>query len=344
MFDIKKYLCYKRAKLHYLFFIFLPMILENESFRIKKITKTDGVWNLYPKGKKVPIKLPVDTVYGNLPPVRKLPWQCHDLTIKRVAGEYIVYAEMDGRVLFNIPKDKYPEEVKNAVRRIEKIESDYAAYQKQYADSIREQLQKLLPLLPKIDELEDEINKLPVCWRAYLKIRLPLQYESKEARQRLVLILLLAQIANRIYARHVEVDVPLAVAFSSLEFSVCDQLSDLLEYGLADEFDNNPEQHNKQVFMLYNEAKQELERVLPPLERTLCLYLVQQIHRMLSSYSADYATLILHRPRDLWGDTVNTDNQAYRYLCAKMKLPLLSSLIIEKQFSTDDVEHFNFVF
>jgi hypothetical protein len=320
------------------------MILEKESFRIKKITKADGVWNLYPKGKEVPIKLPVDSVYGELPPVRKWPWQCHDLTIKRVAGEYIVYAEMDGLVLFDLPEDKYPEEVKEAVHRIEKIESDYAAYQKQHADSIREQLQKLLPQLPKIDELEDEINKLPVCWRAYLKMRLPMQYESNEARQRLVLTLLLVQIANRIYTRHVDADEPLTVAFSSLEFSVCDRLSDLLDCGLADEFDNNPEQRNKRVFMFYNETKQELERVLPTLERTLCLYLVQQIHRMLSAYSSDYATLVLHRPRDLWGDTINTDSQAYRYLCKEMKLPLLSSLIIEKQFSPEDVEHFNFVF
>jgi len=320
------------------------MILEQEKFRIKKITKANGCWNLYPKGEKVPIKLPVDAVYGNLPPVHKWPWQCHDLSIKRIAYKYVVYAEMDGRVLFDLPEDKYPEEIKRAVMRIEKVESDYAEYQKQYAETIKEQLQKLLPLLPETDELEDKINKLPVCWRAYLKMRLPLQYESKEAKQRLVLTLLLVQIANRIYCRHVDVDMPLAAAFGSLEFSVCDRLYDLLEYGLADEFDNNPEQRSKKVFALYNEAKQELERVLPPLERTLCLYLIQQIHRMLSAYSSDYAALVLHRPRDLWGDTINTDNEAYRYLYEKMKLPLLSSLVIEKEFSTEDVKHFDFVF
>jgi len=318
---------------------------EKKTYRIKKITKADGFWNLYPKGEKKPVQLPVESVYGNLPPVRKWPWQCHELNIKTVAlGKYIVYAEMDGRVLFDIPEDKYPEDVKKSLLHIQKIESDYAAFQQEHIQDINSQLAKLLPHLPKIDDLEDEINKLPVCWRAYLKMRLFMQYESPEARQRLVLTLLLVQIADRIYRRHVDGDAPLTVVFRSLEFSVCDELSDLWNCGLADEFDNNPKHKSEKVFMYYYETKQELERVLPPMEHTLKLYLIQLTHRLLSAYADDYANLVCHRPRDVWGDTVNTDNESYRYLCKKMKLPLLSSLVIDKKFSADEVEHFNFVF
>ena len=321
------------------------MILEEKSYRIKKITKSEGYWNLYPEKHDAPIKLKADLVCGNLPPVKKWPWQRHILNIKTVVfGKYIVYAEMDGLVLFNISEDEYPNNIKAEISRIEKIEADYAAYQERLDTSIKELLQKLLPQLPEIKDLEEEVNKLPVCWRAYLKMRLPLHYESNEAKQRLILTLLLTQIANRIYCRYVDGDEPLEVAFGSLKFSICDKSFDLLECTLIDGFDNNQKYRNLKAFMFYNEIKQELERVLPPLESTLGLYLVQQICRMLSAYSSDYATFTLHRPRDLWGNNLSTDNLAYRHLCSKMTLPMLSSLIIEKKFSTDDVKNFSFVF
>jgi hypothetical protein len=77
-----------------------------KNYKIKKIELDGKYWVLYPKNGDCLIKLPVKIVYGNLPPVRKLPWQCHDLELK-LLGRIVVYANMDGLVLFDIPKKEY---------------------------------------------------------------------------------------------------------------------------------------------------------------------------------------------------------------------------------------------
>lgn len=77
-----------------------------KNYQIKKIELDGKYWVLYPKNEKCLIKLPVKIVYGNLPPVRKLPWQCHDLELK-LRGKFVVFACMDGLILFDIPKEEY---------------------------------------------------------------------------------------------------------------------------------------------------------------------------------------------------------------------------------------------
>ena len=77
-----------------------------KNYQIKKIELDGKYWVLHPKNEDCLIKLPVKIVYGNLPPVSKLPWQCHDLELK-LLGKFVVYANMDGLVLFDIPKKEY---------------------------------------------------------------------------------------------------------------------------------------------------------------------------------------------------------------------------------------------
>ena len=81
----------------------MPM---KKNYQIKRIKHDGKYWVLYPKDETCLIKLPVEIVYGNLPPVRKLPWQCHDLELK-LLGKFVVSANMDGLVLFDIPKEEY---------------------------------------------------------------------------------------------------------------------------------------------------------------------------------------------------------------------------------------------
>lgn len=78
-----------------------------KNYKIKKIELDGKYWVLYPKNGDYLIKLPVKIVYGNLPPVRKLPWQCHDLELK-LLGKFVVFACMDGLILFDIPKEILP--------------------------------------------------------------------------------------------------------------------------------------------------------------------------------------------------------------------------------------------
>lgn len=318
------------------------MILIEKKFRIKKITKNGDVWELYPEGNKEPVRLQADLVYGKLPPCRKWPWQCHELTIKTISDKYPVYAEMDGRVLFDIPENEYSEDIKKEVKRIEKIEADYAQYQKQYAETINAQLRDFLPKVKPVAELEEAIDKLPVCWRAYLKLHLPMQYESEENQQRLFLTYHLIRIADRLYRRHTDLDAPLSVVFRSVEFSLNKQFSNCLNEELANQLEKNADYSTK--YLAFKEVKLEIERVLPPAEQPLNWYLNQVVHRLLAAYADDYANLVCKRPRDIWGDTINTDHEAYRYLCPQMKLPRLSTLIIEKSFSDAELENANFIF
>ncbi len=320
------------------------MILEKK-FRIRKITRNANVWNLFSKECDEPLCLEAAMIHGKFPPRKKWPWQCHDLTLKTVADKFPVYAEMDGQVLFDIPEDQYSDDIKKEIWRIEKIESDYAEFQKQYTDSINAQLRDFLPKVPQVADLEDEINKLPICWRAYFKPRLLMQYESDDARQRLSLMYHLVKIADRLYRRHTDVDAPLSVAFRSIEFSVCDHLSKTLtDSAVVEMMENDPSFRENKSFILFKETTYELKRVLPPAEQPLDLYLAQVVHRLLSDYASDYAGLVCRRPRDLWGDTINTDNEAYRYLRKEMKLPKMSSLIIERTFSDEEITQFDLVY
>ena len=77
-----------------------------KNYKIKKIKLDGKYWVLYPKNEKCLIKLPVEIVYVNLPPVRKLPWHCHELELK-LKENFIVFAWMDGLILFDIPKEEY---------------------------------------------------------------------------------------------------------------------------------------------------------------------------------------------------------------------------------------------
>lgn len=317
------------------------MILEEKSYRIRKIKAGDRCWELYPKKSKEAIKLNAGLV-GNMFRLHwKWPWQTYNLKIKVAAKKCIVYAELDGEVLFDIPEEEYPEALKKEIRRIEKIEADYTAMQQKLKDEIKKHLADFLPHVPKVDDLEDEINKLPVCWRAYLKLRLFMQYEEPEAQQRLFLTYHLVKIADRLYRRHTDANESLDIAFRSVDFAIYNQTVGSFYEFLLDET-IKPERGEK-IFALYLEAEQEIERIFPNLPKELKVYFNLLIHNMLDAYSEDYARLTCYRERDIWGDNVNTDNQAYRHLYKEMKLPKLTSLIIEKSFTTDDLKHLNVV-
>jgi hypothetical protein len=317
------------------------MILEEKSYRIRKIKAGDDCWELYPKKSKEAIKLNAGLVGNMFRLNRKWPWQTYNLKIKVAVKKCIVYAELDGEVLFDIPEEKYPENVKKEIRRIEKIEAEYAAMQQKFTDEVKNQLHDLLPRVPIVADLEDEINKLPVCWRAYLKLRLFMQYEGPEAQQRLFLTYHLVKLADRLYRRHTDANEPLDIVFRSVDFTIYDHaVSSFYEFLLDGTV--KPERGEK-IFEIYLETEQEIERIFPNLPKELKIYLNQLIHHMLNAYSEDYASLHCYRERDFWGDNVNTDSQAYRHLCKEMKLPLLTSLIIEKSFTADDIKSFGFV-
>lgn len=316
-------------------------IIKAKNFRIKKVEKVEGYWELYPKDGKKPLRLKTDLVYGKLPPVWKFPWQSHRLKLKVLLDRFIVGAEMDGVILFEIPEEKYSPEAKQALAEKREMDKKIEAYEMEYVDSVKLQLNEYLPMVPPVKDVEDEISKLPVCWSRYLKMFLHMQYGSTEEQQRLFLLYWLVTIANRLYKRHVDVESSMDVAFASVEFELKNFATEEIFDITAQLIEENPKFQNSMVYALYFEIKQELNRILPKAPQRLKVYLIQIIAQLLENYAADAAELHCKRPRDFWGDTVNTDNEAYRYLIEKMKLPQFSSLIVENQYSQEQIERFN---
>lgn len=151
----------------------------------------------------------------------------------------------------------------------------------------------------------------------------------------------LIDIANRLYKRHVDLESSLSIAFASVEFSIKANVSAELSEAMVQELENTPEFKDEEAFATYFEAKQELQRVLPPAEKRLEIYLNKVVNQLLGAYADDAAKLHCKRQRDIWGGTIDTDHEAYRYLIEKMKLPQFSSLIVENQYSKEQIERFN---
>lgn len=317
------------------------MILKEGSFKIKKIEETDENWLLYPKDSKNPIKIPKNRVYGKLPPVWKFPWRYHCLSIRTVFG-FVAYAEMDGLILFDVPEEQYPENVKKEVARVRKIEETYAQLQKEYHDLLKKDLAKYLSSVPKVKELEDSISELPVCWRLYLKMLLPMQYQTSDSLQRLTLVYWLVTIANRLYKRHVNTDALLDISWASLDFRVRNWLTYDLNDLLVSEIENSPDHRNSKAFAFYYETRDELRRVLPSAPLRLEIYLVQTICRMLEVYADDMALLDRRRPTHL-GEPSSEDSEAYYWLRKEMEFPKFSSLIVEKQFTDEEIANSHWI-
>ncbi|MBP5352424.1 MAG: hypothetical protein J6Y91_01495 [Alphaproteobacteria bacterium] len=313
------------------------MIVKEQSFQIRKIEKADGVWILYPKLKDVaPIELNADVVNGKLPPVWKWPWQSHKLSITRY-DDFISYAEMDGKVLFDIAETDFPEHIKQELARARAIDSTYNQFRKDYDASVQKMLAEYLPSIEKVPNLEDAIAKLPIGWKMFLKIRLPYLYHEDKA-QELYLLYRLTDIAERIYQRHVDDEAPLSVVFAYHELSI--KLLEDFGYDevCIDAIEQDADYHKHDSYGLYREVKRALAESLPEAPKRLQYYLNFLVRKMLTSYAEDFATLICKRPRDLFGDTINTDREAYRYLAADMSLPLFSSFILNEKFDKAQIE------
>ncbi|MBQ9270878.1 MAG: hypothetical protein IJ218_01255 [Alphaproteobacteria bacterium] len=316
------------------------MIIKEKSFKIKKIKETNENWLLYPKGEAQPLIVPKAKICAKLPPVWKFPWQCHTLNLKSVA-DYVIYAEMDGAVLRNIAEDNYPEHVKQRIAQIRQCEEAFKQEKREHIGSLKVLLEEYLPQVPEIKELEDNISELPVCWRMYLKMLLPMQYQNADSRQRLTLMYVLITIANRIYKRYVNTDEMFDINCAVVDFTLRHWTVFDLTDVLVEEIENKPKHQNSKAFDAYFEVRAELRRVLPQAPQRLEVYLVQTVCGLLETYAEDLALLNGKRSYTLLGESVSGDSAAYQWLRQEMKLPKISSLIVEKQFTDEDVANFN---
>lgn len=309
------------------------MEIYKKTFRVKKIAEDEQNWIISVIDSDRVFRLSKKNVYGKIPPVWKFPWQHHSLTIGELF-DFVTYAEMDGVILFDIPEEQYPERIKRRVAAVKRFEIESTAAQQAYQEDLRRQIAEYLPQVPQVHELEDSLDKWPICWRAYFLLLLPMQYQGTDSQQRLYLVYWMASIAQRLYKRHVDSSQMLSTNFAAAGFSISSLAVCALTESWVIKMENS---HDDESFLSYFEVRDEFRRVLPPVSPRLELYLVKEIYRLLAAYAEDCALLSRERPQG-WGAPLTSDGSAYCSLCKRMKLPKVRSLIIENSISDKELE------
>ena len=308
-------------------------IIKEQDYLVKKVKKVGDNWLLYAKGKAQPICLSVADVYGKLPPVWKWPWQSHKLHLKVVLDEFICFAEMDGVVLFDTPEDKYPSDIKQRMEESLKKEAENDMKQENYRQSLIAMLQEYLPKVPAVENIEAEIEKLPVCWRRFMmmfsanleqKNWFGSQYASRQALQ---LMYHLVELADRVYKRRVDDESARDVVFSCIIFSTPNWLMGDSVFGLKIE----PKQAEQDACDLYKEIRTEMEKVLPKTGTKLGAYLSVLTRRFLQAYANDFAEFMCVRKYNFYGEPISDENEDYDAVAANMELPKLVDIFSLRQ-------------
>lgn len=299
------------------------------SYLIKKIRRADGWWKLYPKGSVAPIYLREEYVHHKLPPVWKFPWQGHKLKIKVVVNNFISYAEMDGVVLFDIPEEQYPDEVKKIIAEnwaADNVKRINAKYRK----SVLEQIEKYLPQVPQVENVEEKINALPFCWRRFMQKYLFLQQDEKQ-RQKLMLLYHLVAIADNMYRRDVNCESVMDVVFAGGKYALFNLILNKDDAAHSMTLENDEKVIEHEAYDLYREVKAEFEQIMPQPSMRADIYLSMMICELLYMYAYDYSELICQRQRDYFGDTLENDEEDYPRLIDKMRLPRFQPIFINEK-------------
>jgi len=320
--------------------------IENETFQIRKIRKVDGKWQCFPKEKNAqPIELDADIVYGKLPPVRKFLWQYHELHIKR-ADSFIISAEMDGLVLFDIPENQYPDDIKRELKRTEEFMQKAEQCRLAYDAKVKSEISNYLPMVKPVCDMEKEISKLLIVFRPYLKIHFYKGEKSEDAKQRLTLMYWLMVIADRLYKRHVRKG--FFDAAQGVLYFMVQRIDGTVDYNeaMVNSLVENPKYRDGQPYVLYHEITEQLHEVLPNLTNktveVYCNYVVREVlylaaqdvfemHDEEAYHSRYYSAKRVENPNGI-------DEEIYMGRRYNMKLPQFVSFIIEKKFSSEEIE------
>ena len=85
-----------------------------KKLNVEKIERRGKYWVFYPEDGSGLIILPAELCSGKLRPVHLFLWQYHRLEIE-MFDDYVIYASLDGLVLFSFEKNNVPQSLKNVV-------------------------------------------------------------------------------------------------------------------------------------------------------------------------------------------------------------------------------------
>ena len=326
---------------------FSSIFVEKAEYSIQRIEEQSEGWNIYPDDEeKTPIFISRQQYAGKMPPTFKFFWQKRKLKLK-MYKDIIISAELDGVLLFEVEKEAYPQKLKEVIAAQERKYQEYLERCKIADAQLQKEIADYLQLVPCNMTLEDDFSSLRVPLRAYLKLHFFKGTPSFDSQQRLTLMFILSQMAERIYKRHVrETDkkysLDLSCAFATLKFSFLfgDDIWPDYRFDMKVMEDAVGMERAHESFVTYYEAQQLIEAQLPSCSDELKRYLNYIVRELLYWYAVDWEELQSHFLRDGFCSRLCSDEEDYQYRYEKMKLLHYTNFILPEKISKDKIDIF----
>lgn len=323
---------------------------KKSGFSIRRIKKTEGGWNFYPVGSKEPIFVPW---FG-----KKISFLCRrlgcTLELETFKGENVISVTIDGETVFKLEEKDYPDELKENLAYLRKLEQQDEAEKQVYDKELVADLKAYLELISENLHLEDEISELLLPLRVYLRLHLyqgtrPEDPEERlDFKRRLSLMLILSQVAQRVFLRHMDKknkDSPLNldILFGPLLFGSVIGSTDVFpdyryDMGTMEESVGVEKAH--QAWFAYYETKELLEVEFPSCQPNVREYLNYVVRQLLYLLAEDWYDLHFYAAKNFRGNRVFSDEAEYRSRYDKKKLPYYTNFILPEKIPSDRIEWF----
>lgn len=160
----------------------MPMnniFMTQRKFVINKIKKVDGGLNLYPVDEpSLPIFISNKYYSGKMPPFFQWPWEKIQVEIL-FWGNFISLLKMNGKLVFNVSEKDYPDELKKLLEQVQLEQERERKEKEAILAQIKVSLNKYLIDFPINQNLEDDIQQMHICLRAFLKFHFYKKYSHK---------------------------------------------------------------------------------------------------------------------------------------------------------------------
>ena len=301
--------------------------MTQRKFVINKIKKVDDGWNLYPvDNPSLPIFISNKYYSGKMPPFFRWPWEKIQVEVL-FWGDFISLLKMNDKLVFNVGEEDYPDELKKLLEQVRLEQEERKKKNEATIAQIKVSFDDYLADFPINQNLEDDIQKMHLCLRAFLKFHFYKKYSHKIDAQdhlrRLSLLAILSSCAEKLLRRRYPLngkDAALINPFSCFPFHLSDP--ELIE----------KEAHNLMyptTFREFLEVEEMLSTSLPEIKDKRLKHYLNYVVCCLTFYLAkDYNTLCRGK------------NASYKSLYKEMILFKQSSLIFWEEPSEEDLENF----
>lgn len=308
---------------------------KEHNYVVDKVIKTADGWDLsFDKTRHLSIR---STDYsGNLPPKKFLPWQKHHLHLFCI-DNFVYKAIFDETLLYEIPEEKYPERIKEAIAKDLSLQQEVEAQWKAEDDHIKNELAEFLKNFPARINLDLDVKELEFLMRGYFRFHYFNGEPDEDYRKRLSLMFVIAQIAVHYMKRHIgtnpnswdKID-HLAMTLRS-PFPGYRHPAEMYEDACADSGGT------KGTLDRYYELKKLLTQYLPEItDESLLRYLNDVCQIFLYQFHNDFADFHERRHRNIRGEFIHSEKSDYKEHYASLKLTNFKSFILTDIVSDED--------